>query len=298
MSSHGSQLDWSHIRAFLAVAEAGSLSGAARNLRQSQPTLGRHIKAAETKLGTTLFTRTSGGLELTEAGRALLEPAREMAIASARIETLAAGRDVQLSGTVRITASVVVTHFILPPIIAQLREAEPDIEIELVPSDSSENLIFREADIAVRMYQPTQLDIVTRKMADQRLALYASHGLLARYGQPKTLDEVVAFPFVGFDTSDMIIRHMRSIGLDIDKHFFGVRCDDQAAFWRLVCAGCGVGAMQTVIGDAEPAVERLTVDVHLPPLPMWLAAHEALHKTPRIRRVWDFLAENLHQGRA
>lgn len=291
MEQSANTLDWTYIRAFLTVAETGSLSAAARALGQSQPTLGRHIKAAEASLGAALFIREAGGLRLTDVGASLLAPAREMAAASARLGMLAAGRDQQLSGTVRITASVVVSHAILPPILADLRLAEPDIALELVPSDTSENLLFREADIALRMFQPTQLDVVTRKIADQPLALYAAHGVLARFGQPQNLEDLKHMPFVGFDRDDQILRAMRGFGFDVSRDFFGVRCDDQPVFWQLVCAGCGVGAMQAVIGDAEPRVQRLNVQPDLPALPVWLAAHEALHKTPRVKRVWDFLAE-------
>ncbi len=286
-------MDWSHIRAFLAVAETGSLTQAARRLGQSQPTLGRHIKAAEKAIGVELFTRAPGGLELTEAGRMLVAPAQDMAAASARLMTIAAGRDMQLSGTVRITASVIVSSFILPPILAELRAAEPQIEIELAPSDTTENLIFREADIAIRMYRPTQLDVVTRKVTESPLSLYANKDLLRRVGQPASLKDLEAMPFVGFDRSDLILRHMRGLGFDIDRHFFGMRCDDQVAFWQLIVAGCGVGAMQQVIGDREPLVERLAVQPPLPPLPVWLAAHEALHRTPRVKRVWDHLVQAL-----
>lgn len=296
MDTRRTSLDWSHVRAFLAVAETGSLSAAARSLGQSQPTLGRHIKAAEAALGATLFVRAPGGLRLTEIGSMLLGPAREMAEASARFETLAAGRDMALSGTVRITASVVVSHYLLPGMIAALRQAEPDIEVELVPSDATENLIFREADIAIRMFRPTQLDILTRKIGDSPMALYASGDLLSRFGEPADLEDLRRLPFVGFDRSDMILRLARGWGLDVDRHFFGVRCDDQAAYWKLVCAGCGVGGMQTVIGEGEPRVRRLDFQPDLPPLPVWLAAHEAMHKAPRVRRVWDFLADALSHG--
>lgn len=284
-------MDWTYIRAFLAVAEHGSLSAAARALGYSQPTLGRHIKAAEAGFGAELFTREAAGLRLTDFGRMMLAPAEDMAAASARIETLAAGHDMRVSGTVRITASVVVSHYLLPGIIAKLRQAEPDIEIELAPSDTTQNLIFREADIAVRMFRPTQLDIVTRKIADNDLAIYASNDLLARFGQPANLAELAKLPFVGFDRSDAILLYLRGLGLDVTKDFFAVRCDDQAAFWKLVCSGCGVGAMQTVVGDAEPSVQRLRFQPEIPSLPVWLAAHEAMHKSPRIKRVWDFLAE-------
>ncbi|MEO0939457.1 MAG: LysR family transcriptional regulator [Pseudomonadota bacterium] len=284
-------MDWDLIRSFLAVAEAGSLSGAARRTGQSQPTLGRHVKAAEAALGTELFVRVPEGLRLTEAGRSLIAPAREMAAQAAKLEALASGRDEALRGTVRITASVVVSHYILPQIIADLRRAEPEIEVELVPSDAAENLLFREADIAVRMFRPTQLDVIARHVGDQPLALYAATALLDRLGRPSTLEEVSALPFVGFDRSDMILRAMRGLGLEVDRHFFGVRCDDQAAFWRLVCAGCGVGAMQERIGAAEPLVERLDVDVDLPPLPVWLAAQEDVRRVPRVARVWAALVE-------
>lgn len=293
MNLNSNDLDWTYIRSFLAVAETGSLTAAAKKTRQSQPTLGRHIKAAEDALGTQLFFRTTGGLQLTEAGLTLLEPARDMAKASARLATLAAGRDAQLSGTVRITASVVVSHYLLPAIIADIRQTEPDIEIELVPSDTSESLIFREADIAVRMYRPTQLDIITRKISDHSIALYASRELLIRQGNPQSFEELAALTFIGFDRSDMIIRTMRAIGFSVDRHFFGVRCDDQATYWELVRKGCGVGAMQTIIGDADPQVEKLDFQPDLPSLPVWLAAHEALQRTPRVKRVWDHLVDKL-----
>ncbi|MEO0389536.1 MAG: LysR family transcriptional regulator [Pseudomonadota bacterium] len=287
------EMDWSLVRAFLAVADSGSLSAAARSLGQSQPTLGRHIKAAEAALGAELFVRVPSGLELTEAGRALLEPAQQMAAGAARLRAVAEGQDMRLSGTVRITASVVVSHYVLPSVLAGLRAAEPEIELELVPSDATENLIYREADIAVRMYRPTQLDVVTRKLGDEPLALYAAPDLLARHGMPQGFEDLARFPFVGFDRSDLILRHMRDLGLEMDRHFFGVRCDDQAAFWQLICAGCGIGAMQCRVGDADPRVVRLPVEVALPPLPMWLAAQEGVLKVPRVRRVWDALAAGL-----
>ncbi len=286
-------LDWTYIRSFLAVAESGSLSAAARRIGQSQPTLGRHVRMAEEQIGTKLFIRVHDGLELTDAGRLLLEPARQMAQAHARFATVAAGRDTGLQGTVRITASVVVSHYLLPEILSGLRREEPDIEIELVPTDASENLLFREADLAIRMYRPTQLDVVTRKITDLAMQLYGASELLARMEEPQNLDDLSDFPFVGFDRSDLIIRSMREMGIDVDRHFFGIRCDDQAAYWQLIRSGCGLGAMQAAIGDRDPAVKRLCVQPELPSLPMWLAAHEAMHKTPRVKRVWDFLAQEL-----
>lgn len=283
-------LDWSHIRSFLAVAEAGSLSAAAKAGGASQPSLGRHIKALETTLGAELFLRDGSGFTLTDAGRVLLEPARDMAQAAARLGNLATGQETGLAGTVRITASVVVSHFLMPRIIAGLRDDLPEIEIELVPSDAPENLIYREADIALRMFRPTQLDIVTRQIAEQSMALYGAHALLDQFSPLRGFEDLAALPFVGFDRSDLMLRQMRDLGVPVDRHFFGTRCDDQAAFWQLVCAGCGIGAMQCAVGDAEPRVRRLDIQPQLASLPVWLAAQEDVYKNARVKRVWDGIA--------
>ena len=286
-------LDWTFLQSFAAVVREGSLSGAARALGLSQPTVGRHIKALEQALGVELFLRAPRGLVPTDAGLEMLEHARAMESAAARIHLAAEGRSGAVSGTVRITASVVVSHFVLPPVIARIRQALPEIQIELVPSDTTENLLFREADIAVRMYRPTQLDVITRHVADQQLALYAASAYLDRAGRPADAAMLMELDFVGFDRSDTIIRAMRDFGIHVRREFFPVRCDDQAAYWQLVCAGCGVGAAQVAVGDAEPRVERVLPFIELPPLPVWLAAPEALKTSPRIRRVWDMLAEAL-----
>lgn len=283
--------DWTLYRSFLAVAETGSLSAAARLLRLSQPTLGRHIVELEAALSAPLFTRQPRGLALTEAGAALVPPAQAMRDAAARLSLIAAGQAEGLSGTVRLTASRVVATHLLPPMLARLRQDEPGIEIELVPSDSTENLLYREADIALRMYRPTQLDVVTRHIADLPTAVYAAKSFLNRHGRPQTLDDLLALDFVGFDRSDLILRLMASLGIQRRREDFPLRCDDQVAHWNLVRAGCGVGAAQCVIGDADPLVERCAPFVPLPALPVWLTTPEALRHAPRIRRVMDHLAE-------
>src|SRR5690606_5859110 len=143
-------IDWTLYQSFLAVAEEGSLSAAARRLGQSQPTLGRHIRALEQGLRAELFRRVPRGLELTEAGALLVGPARAMAENAARLARIADGRQETLSGTVRLTASTVVAHYLLPRVLAELRQSEPEIQIEIVATDTTENLLFREADIALR----------------------------------------------------------------------------------------------------------------------------------------------------
>lgn len=289
-------LDWTLIQSFCAVASEGSLSGAARSIGQSQPTVGRHIKAAEAALGVELFRRVPRGLELTPVGLEMLTHARDMEVAFAKLQLTAEGQAEALSGTVRITASVVMSHFVLPKLIAEIRRKLPEVQLELVPSDATENLIFREADIAVRMYRPTQLDVISRHVADQPTALYASHAYLERVGTPASLDDLQNLDIIGFDKNDLIIRLLGSLGIVVDRDFFSVRCDDQAAYWHLVRAGCGIGGMQTFIGDNDPTVIKVMTEIEMPSLPIWLAAPDALRTNARIRRVWDLLADGLREA--
>ena len=282
--------DWTLYRSFLTVAETGSLSAAARALGLSQPTLGRHIAELESALQITLLTRVLRGYEVTDAGAAMLPAARAMRDAAAQLALIAAGREQGLTGTVRLTASRVVSHHLLPPMLATLRQLEPGIEIELVPSDSTENLSFREADIALRMYRPTQSEVVMRHLCDLPMGIYGATAFLDRHGRPETLADFTALDFVGFDKSDMALRLLASLGLTRRREDFPVRCDDQVVYWNLVRSGCGIGAAQCLIGDVEPLVERVARFVPLPPLPVWLVAPQALRQNPRIRRVMEHLA--------
>ncbi len=285
--------DWSLIQSFLAVAETGSLSSAARRLHCSQPTVGRQIQSLETDLGITLFERHARGLTLSDTGIQLLPMAEQMRTAMNSFEMTAAGQSQQLEGSVRITASVFASHHMLPPILARIRQEEPAIQLELVPSDTSENLLFREADIAVRMYRPRQMDIVTRFIGDVPLCTCAAVSYLDRAGRPQSPEDLLQHDLVGYDANDLILATMRQLGWEADRESFATRCDNQSAYWQLIRAGCGIGFSQLRIALADPDIEVLPLDLHIPPLPVWLAAPQAMRQTPRIRRVWDLLANGL-----
>ena len=285
--------DWSLVQAFLAVAETGSLSAAARALGTSQPTLGRQIKNMETQLGAELFHRQPRGLALTQTGADLVGPAQAMRDAVRQITLTAAGQQARLDGTVRITASVATSAMHLPAIIAKIRKLEPQIAIELVPSDDTSNLLYREADIAVRMYRPTQLDLITQHIGDIELGIFAANDYLAEHGVPQSFTDVSQHVLVGYDTLPHIIDGFAAFGMTVDRDAFKVRCDDHIAYWELVRAGCGGGFAQAQVGRTDPDVQELMHDITIPPLPIWLTAHEAMRQTPRVRRGWDLLAEGL-----
>lgn len=292
-----SHTDWSLVQSFLAVAETGSLSAAARRLALSQPTLGRHIQAFEKALNLSLFERHPRGLKLSKAGTRILPLAQQAQEALSAIALAAEGQSQTLAGTVRITASVFASHYILPEIISKIRALEPSIELELVPTDASENLLFRAADIAVRMYRPQQVDIVARHIRDIEMCACAATSYLDRTGRPATAQDLLNHDLVGFDENPLIINTMQSLDWPATRHDFAVRCDNQSAYWQLIRAGCGIGFSQRAIAEHDPLVEILPFDLQIPRLEVWLAAPQAMRQTPRIRRVWDLLADGLRTAR-
>ena len=293
MATPLNRLDWSLIETFVTVAETGSLSAAARQLGRSQPTIGRQVREIESALGSALFRRQPNGMTLSKEGMALIEPARAMREAAGSFSIIAAGAANQLSGTVRITASVFAAHHFLPPILGRIRRDEPEIALDLVSSDAAENLLFREADIAVRMFRPSQLEVVTQHIGDMPMGLYGAVSYLDRRGRPNDKGDLMKHDFVGYDTNDRIIRGFRDAGWNVGRDFFRTRCDAQAANWELVRAGCGLGFSPIPVAAADPSVEKVDLGIPIPSLSVWLTAHAALRDTPRIRRVWNMLAEDL-----
>ena len=289
-------MDWSHLQSFVAVADSGSLSAAAREIGSSQPTLGRAIHALESDLGVELFVRNPRGLSLTEQGEELYSYASEMAAQATRLQLAAEGRADTLNGTVRITASQIVATYILPPILAEMRQQEPDIQIELVATNRVENLLYREADIAIRMVRPTQQDLLARKVGDMQLGLFATDGYLARHGEPHDFADVFDLNVIGYDRSELIVEGAAEYGFRLDRDSFDLRCDDQVTYWQLVLAGCGIGFSPVVIGQRYPGVTRILPDAVLPQLPVWLTTHPVLKSNRRVRFAMDFLAQKLRDA--
>lgn len=288
-------LDWAYMQSFVAVAEHGSLSAAARALNGSQPTMSRHIALLEQALGTRLFDRAKAGMTLTDRGAELLVHAKEMADAAARLSILSEGTAQDFAGTVRITASQIVATYLLPPLIVAAHDRFPEIEIELVASDETNNLLRREADIAIRMYRPTQDDVIAQHIGDLALGVYAAPSYLARHGTPEGARDLLSHDVVGYDRSRLIIDGLRAFGLDVKRDFFKFRSDDQVVCWQMVRAGFGVGFNQIAIGEADPKVTRLFGTDPIGHMPVWLTAHPEVRQTPRIRKIYDHLKTGLIQ---
>ncbi|MCO4824123.1 MAG: LysR family transcriptional regulator [Amylibacter sp.] len=284
--------DWTLLQSFLAVAETGSYSAAARASQRSQPTIGRHVEQLQSQLGATLFQRASTGYVLTQTGTALVDHARAMQAAAAKISLITEGRAEDVRGTVRVTASEIVATYILPEIFAQLLAQEPELQIELVATNSTENLSLREADIAVRMVQPEQQDLIARKLGDINLGLFAAQSYLDRAGHPTSLADIGKHIIIGYDKSDLMIRGMLAFGMAAKREDFAFRVDNQVAYLEAVRAGVGIGASQQRQAKIYNLIPVLP-DLIIPPLPVWLTAHSELRTSARVRRVFDFLADHL-----
>ena len=286
-------LDWNHLKSFEAVARLGSLAAVSRKTGATQPTLSRHIRDLEESLNVQLFDRTGNGLVLSPEGMELFAHAQDMQRAATSITNTADGQSENLAGTVRITAALGMSRKLLPPILSSLRKEQPDIEIELVASDQVDNLLEREADIAVRMFRPQQLDVITKHLGDVQFGAYASHEYVKSRGLPKSLDDLDEHDFIGFDAHMAIINFFRSVGMNVDRHFFKFRCDDETICWEMVHNGLGIGITWTKFGDADPRVERINLHNSSKSFPIWLTAHVGVKKIRRIRYVYDFLAEHI-----
>lgn len=283
--------DWTLWRSFAAVAEHGSLSKAARALGSSQPTIGRHIEALEFTLGTKLFERSVAGLTPTELGLRAYEPIRRAVAAIAEAELQMAGASSELEGNVRITASVITAHYVLPKMLRVLREEFPLIAFELVPTDSAENLLLREADIAVRMFRPTQGDLITRKLGETPIVACARGDYLKARGTPRTFEELLEHDLIGMDRSDLLIAVARQMGFALKRSDFAFRCDNQSAMWELMRAGLGIGFAQVNLVKQTAGMVGIDLPLVIPPLEVWLTSHRELYTARRIRAVYDRLGE-------
>lgn len=287
------EIDWNLIRSFVAVAETGSLSAAARSLASSQPTLGRHIAELEQALDVTLFRRGRNGYVLTEAGSLLFERGRAVSEEATAFARLALGSVEAIAGTVRIAASEMVAAHVLPAMLARLGLEEPGIEVEIVASNQVENLLRRDADIAIRMVRPAQNELVAHKVTDIALSMCATSAYLDRRGRPSAPDDLRDHDLIGFDRSDEMIRGFEHFLPGITRQDFRLRSDNHIVLWEAVRAGNGIGIAQEQLVRREPHLEIVLPELTLPMLPVWLAMHRDVRASVRIRRVADFLHEEL-----
>jgi DNA-binding transcriptional LysR family regulator len=284
-------LGWDHYRSFLAAVRRGSLSAAARELDLTQPTLGRHIAALEQAIGAKLFTRSQAGLKPTQTALELVPHAEAMAASAEALQRAASGEADTARGTVRVTASEIVGVEILPPILTAFREQHPGIAIELSLSNLNQDLLRREADIAIRMVKPTQKALVARKIGDVELGLFAHRRYLARHGTPETLEDLARHTIVGFDADDAPVRGMK--GPPVTRELFAFRSDNDHAQLAMLRAGFGIAGTHVKIAARDKNLVRVPFAAFEMTLPIWLVTHEDLRGTRRVHLLYEHLADGL-----
>lgn len=284
---------WDLIRTFDAVAREGSLLAAARVLGLSQPTVGRHIDMLEAELKVTLFVRSRDGMALTEAGADLVDSSAEMVRSAEAFSRRAMGLDAELAGPVRISVNDVLGIYVLPAILRDFMDEHPDIEVEVEISNRAANLSRRDADVALRMFRPTQNDLIARKVTEIPMGFFASRGYIDRHGRPDSFNALRQNRLIGFDRETLLVDAARELNLPIKAQDFAFRTDNIVAQVEAVKAGVGIGILHQRLAVRMDGVEQVLRDVHLPELPLWIASHVEVRNNRRIRLFVDFLADRL-----
>ena len=288
-----SEIGWELYRSFLGVLKEGSLSGAARALGVAQPTIGRHIAALEKALGLALFTRSPTGLLPTESALALRSHAEAMESTAAALIRTASSHGAGVRGVVRITASEVIGVEVLPPIVGRLHAEHPELKIELVLTNRVQDLLRREADIAVRMTPPRQETLVARRIGRIELGLHATQQYLARRGTPKTTAELAQHSIIGFDQPNAFIRSVGKSLPAFSRDLFSFRTDSDLAQLALIRSGAGIGLCQVPLARRDATLVRvLTRQISLP-LETWITLHEDLRNRPSCRVTFEALVAGL-----
>jgi DNA-binding transcriptional LysR family regulator len=279
---------WELYRSFLAVVREGSLSGAARATRLTQPTIGRHVDALEAALGAPLFTRSQSGLRPTPVAAALVPHVEAMASAAGALRRAASGEALGERGAVRVTAPEIMGVEVLPPALASFREAHPAIDVELVLSNRTADLARREADLAVRTVKPTQATLIARKIGVARIRAHAHPRYLQAHGTPRSIEALRSHPVVGFDTAASV-RTLPDAPIEITRDLFAFRCDSDVGQYAALKAGFGIGFCQVGMGRRDGLTPVLG-DVLGFELGVWLVMHRDTKGSRRVRLLFEHLA--------
>ncbi|MFZ6732402.1 LysR family transcriptional regulator [Undibacterium sp. Ji42W] len=286
-------IHWDYYRTALAVLEEGSLSGAARTLGLTQPTVGRHIEALEQALGTSLFVRNQSGLSPTIAALAMKPYAETLrATESALLRSVSAEAN-EVRGTVRVTASEVMGVEILPGMLAGLRQDHPELSIELQISNHTQDLLKRDADIAIRNTEPLQDALIARRTGMISLGFFAHADYLTRHGMPADMDALKDHSLVGFDREFPYIRALQKRYPQIQRSAFALRADSDLVQFSAIRQGYGIGICQLGLARQHTHLQRVLADEFQIDFPVWVVMHEDLRSSQRYRTTFNHLVKEL-----
>ena len=227
---------------------------------------------------------------MTLRGAEFYAPARRFRVGVDSFQRRAAGLDEGLRGTVRISAADVVSRYVLPQILARISEDAAQLQIEVVSEQRTASLSRREADIAVRMFRPTQGGLIAKRVANVRLGLYASAAYVKRFGAPRSIE---GHRLIGLDQGTLHLEVLQAAGFSVGPETFQVRSDCGLFHFAAVEAGLGIGGLQEAVASRRADFVRVLPEVMLPTIPVWVVTHGDLQRSPRVRVVHEALTEGL-----
>ena len=281
-------MEWDDLRVFLAIAREGTLGGAARKLAQTQPTMGRRLRALETAIGHTLFQRTGDGFVLTHEGAAMLPHAERIEEEALAIARRLGSQGQPLEGDLRITSSDWFGVNILTPVLAEFARLYPRVTLELLTESRFLSLARREADVAFRIRPFDEPDIVSRKLLHMRYAAYAHSSLatsLAGNGEGIAL--------ITLDAAFAGVPDDRWLQSRLPRAHVAFRSNNRDVQARMCAQGVGVAVLPTPLGDALHDVVRLDLGDEPPGRETWVGYHRDLRRMGRLRALLDVVVERL-----
>ncbi|MCR9215145.1 MAG: LysR family transcriptional regulator [Proteobacteria bacterium] len=290
-------MSWDHYRYFLAVAETGSLSAAARQLAVSQPTVGRQISELEDKLEARLFERASHGYMLTSAGRQILEKIEQASSAFQDVERQVRGMDKALSGRIRISATEGLGSYWLTPALSEFHAAYPSISFELLLNISLVNMRNREADIALRLANPRVSDLIGRKLGKIGFGLYGADNYFDKKGVPASMSDLVQHDFVGWREGAEELDVSTALNRIAKGGQITIRCNTVAAQISAVSSGMGLFLAPHYMVPQDGRFMRLLTEEVDHRIDIWLLTHRDLVNTQRVRTLLDFVYEKFRQDK-
>jgi DNA-binding transcriptional LysR family regulator len=291
-----SAFDWDDLRFFLAVARAGRLTAAARQLEADHTTVSRRISALEAALKAKLFERSPQGYTLTEQGERLLKHAETMETQALAVASELGGADLALSGTVRIGAPDGIGTYFLAPELGALAERHPSLTLQLVALPRTFSLSKREADIAVTLEQPTEGRLVSRKLTDYRLRLYASQDYLMRHGPVTELSDLTGKTLVTY-VADLLYSPVLDYFSALEKYTARrFECASVVAQAEAVRAGVGIGVLHDYAVRQFPELQVVLPDVSYLRT-YWLVTHADVRSLRRVEEVYSFILSRVRANR-
>lgn len=292
LSLSTSEADWRLVRAFVAVMQAGTLTGAARLLGTTQPTVGRQIRELEQLAGETYFLRRGSRLEPTEHAQLLFARALDVERAvTALARSLA--EPLTTHAKVRLTTSEIFGTQLLPSLIPSLMARVPGVEIEVTATDRVQDLHRRDADLAIRFVAPTQPDLIAWQVGEVTIGLYATPSYLDRHSRPKTPQDLLTHNLISSLDGREIKAAAKQLGLSSSPNRMPLRSDSLLVREGFVRAGLGIGACHNWLATAVPGLERVLAELDVVRLPVWLVAHEDLRRSRSMKLLYDALGDEL-----